>query len=175
MPHNICSLQEVYDQLLSLIYTKCRYIHASTVLYYNDEISVLSNSTLLSHTHSDDQIAITSDASDTGACLEKFVNGHWKPLVFFSKQLRDPERNYNTFDLEILAMRHFRFLIEVRNFTMLCLTYQIPRPCDNNGIYQLFNRLPLILSIYLTKTIVLLIAYQELSLVMCRWEQTILL
>ena len=80
---------------------------------------------LLAHPHPEAPIAITSYGSDAGvgACLEQFVNGHWQPLAFFfSKQLQDPERNYSTFDREMLALylaiRHFRFLVEGRNFTV---------------------------------------------------------
>ena len=91
---------------------------------YNDGISVLSNATLLSHNDPEAPIAIISDASDTGvrACMEQFVNGHWHLLVFFSKQLRGPERNYSTFDREMLvqylSIRYFGFLVEGRIFTV---------------------------------------------------------
>ena len=44
-----------------------------------------------------------------------------QPLAFFSKQLRPRETKYSTFDRELLglylAIRHFKFYIEGRNFT----------------------------------------------------------
>ena len=50
------------------------------------------------------------------------MNGHWQLLAFFSKQLRDPELNYNTYDREMLALyftiRRFRYLVEGRNITV---------------------------------------------------------
>ena len=50
------------------------------------------------------------------------MNGHWQPLAFFNKQLRDAERNYSTFGREMLAqylsLRHFRFLVEGSSFTI---------------------------------------------------------
>ena len=50
------------------------------------------------------------------------MNGHWQPLVSFSKQLRDDERNYSTFYREMLtlylSMRLFRLLVEGRNFSV---------------------------------------------------------
>ena len=50
------------------------------------------------------------------------MGGYWQLLAFRSKQLRDPELNYSTFDREILAMyfaiRHFRFLGEDRNLNI---------------------------------------------------------
>ena len=91
---------------------------------YNDGICALSNATLLAYPHPEAPIAITSYASDggVGACLEQFMNGYWQPLTFFSKQLRDPERNYSTVDRQMLpmylAIRHFRYLVEGRNFTV---------------------------------------------------------
>ena len=151
---------------------------------FNDGISAPLNATLLAHPYPEAPIAITSVNSDAGVgtCLAQFVNGHWQPLAFFGKQLRDPERNYNKFDREMLvlylAIRHFRFLVEGRNFTVftdhkplvLCLKYPIHGPRDKSDNYHLFHRLPLKLSIFLAKTILLLIAFQEQPLVMCRWE-----
>ena len=84
--------------------------------------SALAKSTLLAHPHMDAPLAVTSDASDNGvgAVFEQLVDGFWQPLAFFSKQLRDPERKYSTFDRELLALylsiRHFRFLLEGRSF-----------------------------------------------------------
>ena len=47
---------------------------------------------------------------------------HLDRLAFFSKQLREPEQKYSTYDRELLgiylAVRHFRYLVEGRNFTV---------------------------------------------------------
>ncbi|XP_053734725.1 uncharacterized protein LOC128767052 [Synchiropus splendidus] len=85
--------------------------------------AALANATLLAHPASQVPIALTTDASDiaVGAVVEQRVAGVWQPLAFFSRRLRDNERKYSTFDRELLALylatRHFRFLLEGREFT----------------------------------------------------------
>uniref|UniRef100_A0AAV2KH15 Reverse transcriptase RNase H-like domain-containing protein n=1 Tax=Knipowitschia caucasica TaxID=637954 RepID=A0AAV2KH15_KNICA len=50
------------------------------------------------------------------------IEGTWQPLAFFSRQLVPRERKYSTFDRELLAVwlaiRHFRFVLEGREFTV---------------------------------------------------------
>ncbi|KAJ8358385.1 hypothetical protein AAFF_G00010440 [Aldrovandia affinis] len=83
---------------------------------------VLAEATMLSHPVPDAPIALTTDASDyaVGAVLEQLVKGTWRPLAFFSKQLRPNEKKYSAFDRELLglylAIRHFRFSLEGRDF-----------------------------------------------------------
>ena len=66
--------------------------------------------------------SIATDASDTGlgAVLQQLIDGAWKPLAFFSKKLSAAERNYSTFDRELLAIhkavKHFRYFVEGRDF-----------------------------------------------------------
>ncbi|KAJ8405683.1 hypothetical protein AAFF_G00316630 [Aldrovandia affinis] len=78
---------------------------------------------MLAHPSHTAPIAITTDASDyaVGAVYEQWVGGAWQPLAFFSRQLSPSERKYSTFDRELLglwlAIRHFRFLLEGREFT----------------------------------------------------------
>lgn len=66
-------------------------------------------------------VTITTDASDiaVGACLEQQVNNTVRPLAFFSRKLRPPERRYSTFDRELLAiflaLRHFRHFVGGNN------------------------------------------------------------
>ena len=66
--------------------------------------------------------SLTVDASDVavGAVLEQLIDGVWKPLAFFSRQLHPPERKYSAFDRELLALylavRHFRYFLEARPF-----------------------------------------------------------
>ena len=84
----------------------------------------LANATMLHHPVQGAPTALTTDASDTalGAVLEQKIGTVWKPLAFFSRQLRKPERNYATFDRELLgiflAIRHFRYFLEGRSFTI---------------------------------------------------------
>ena len=84
----------------------------------------LAEATMLVHPCTDCPIALTCDASDVaiGAVLEQFAHGRWEPLAFFSRQLRKPEIKYSTFDRELLgvylATRHFRYMLEGRQFTV---------------------------------------------------------
>ena len=67
-------------------------------------------------------MALTVDASAVavGASLEQWLQGIWKPMAFFSKQLRAPELKYSAFDRELLALyldiRHFHYFLEGRPF-----------------------------------------------------------
>ncbi|KAJ8398569.1 hypothetical protein AAFF_G00420970 [Aldrovandia affinis] len=82
----------------------------------------LAEPTMLSHQVPDAPIALTTDASDyaVGAVLEQLVKGTWRPLAFFSQQLRPNEKKYSAFDRELLglylAIRHFRFSLEGCDF-----------------------------------------------------------
>jgi hypothetical protein len=70
-------------------------------------------------------LSLSVDASDShvGGVLQQQVGKGWKPLAFFSKKLAPPEMKYSTFDRELLAafstIRHFRFLLEGRQFQLL--------------------------------------------------------
>ena len=84
----------------------------------------LADATLLHHPVQGAPTVLTTDASDTalGAVLEQKTGGVWKPLAFFSRQLRKPERNYAAFDRELLgihlAIKQFRYFLEGRTFTV---------------------------------------------------------
>ena len=83
----------------------------------------LADATMLVHPRPDAPTAVTVDASAyaVGGVLEQLIDGHWRPLAFFSRQLRKPELNYSAFDRELLALylaiRHFRYFLEGRDFT----------------------------------------------------------
>ena len=85
--------------------------------------TALAQAALLAHPSSTAPISITTDASDyaVGAVHEQWVEGAWQPLAFFSRQLTPRERRYSAFDRELLglylAVRHFRFMLEGREFT----------------------------------------------------------
>ena len=82
----------------------------------------LAAATMLVHPQEGAPTAITVDAScvAVGAVLEQLTHGEWKPMAFFSRQLRAPEQKYSAFDRELLglylAIRHFRFFLEGREF-----------------------------------------------------------
>jgi hypothetical protein len=69
-------------------------------------------------------LALATDASDThvGGVLQQQVRSCWQPLGFFSHKLSKTERNYSTFDRELLAsymgIRHFRSRLEGRQFQL---------------------------------------------------------
>ena len=68
-----------------------------------------------------------ASATHVGAALQQWsslgAGGAWQPLAFFSKKLADTETRYSTFDHELLAaylaIRHFRFALEGRQFCLL--------------------------------------------------------
>ena len=92
----------------------------------------LADATLLHHPVQGAPTVLTTDASDTalGAVLEQKTGGVWKPLAFFSRQLRKPERNYAAFDRELLgihlAIKQFCYFLEGRTFTVYTDHKSIP-------------------------------------------------
>jgi transposase InsO family protein len=84
--------------------------------------SALAARTLLTFPDASAPTSITADASDvaTGAVLEQYLHGSWRPIAFFSRKLRPPETRYSAFDRELLALylsvRHFRYYVEGRPF-----------------------------------------------------------
>ena len=106
----------------------------------------LATATMLVYPSMQAPTALTTDASDTGvgAVLEQFLEGKWKPLAFFSRRFRTPETKYSTFDRELLAVhlaiRHFRFFLEGRSFTIFTdhkpLTLAIKKSTDPQSARQ---------------------------------------
>jgi cleavage and polyadenylation specificity factor subunit 1 len=70
-------------------------------------------------------LSLAVDASDShvGGVLQQRCEKGWQPLAFYSKKLSQTEVKYSTFDRELLtaflSIRHFRFLLEGRQFTLL--------------------------------------------------------
>lgn len=64
----------------------------------------------------DGQFRVEADASDfaTGAVLSQFQGDNWYPIAYLSKSLSEPERNYDIYDKELLAI--IRALDEWRHF-----------------------------------------------------------
>ena len=69
-------------------------------------------------------LVLTTDASDIAisAVLETIVSNVPQPLSFYSRTPHKAERNYSTFDKELLAVhsaiRHFRHMLEGSQFTI---------------------------------------------------------
>ena len=84
--------------------------------------TALAEATLLCHPVPDASTSIMTDASDiaVGAVLQQFHQGNWRPIAYFSKQLKPNEKKYSTFDRELLAVylsiKHFRHFVEGRAF-----------------------------------------------------------
>ena len=133
------------DQLLSPVHSKCSNNSGSSppmvantartkstsLSWSNDSTqafqkakTILADAVQLTHPVKNAHLALTTDASQVaaGAVLEQKVQGQWRPLAFFSKQLRKPEQKYSAFDRELLAIflavKHFRHFLEGRQFTI---------------------------------------------------------
>ena len=124
IPHAAQMLQPLYQALTGKPRPKALCWTDDMVKGFESAKEALANATMLHHPVQGAPTALTSDASDTalGAVLEQRIGNVWRPLAFFSRQLRKPERNYATFDRELLgiflAIRHFRYFLEGRNFTV---------------------------------------------------------
>ena len=61
--------------------------------------------------------------------MEQKTGKDWKPLTFFSCQLRKPKRIYATFERELLgihlAIKHFLYFLEGRKFTVYTFPVKI--------------------------------------------------
>lgn len=66
-----------------------------------------------------------TDASDfaMGAALEQFLDGHWKPLAFFSRKFSATQVKYSAYDRELTvvyeALRVFKHFLEGRAFIIV--------------------------------------------------------
>ncbi|BHF78845.1 hypothetical protein SprV_0602196100 [Sparganum proliferum] len=86
--------------------------------------ALLAEATLLTHFHADAPISLMVDAFNVavGAVLQQSLPNSIVPLAFFSKKLSKAEIRYSTFGRELLAaylaVRHFRHLLEGREFTI---------------------------------------------------------
>ena len=84
----------------------------------------LANFTALTFPAPNAKISIVTDASDdaAGAVLQQEVDNNIQPLGFFSEVFSRIERKYSAFDRELTAivkaMKHFRYFLEGREFTI---------------------------------------------------------
>ena len=113
IPNAATTLRPLYCAPKGKLQNQCLVWSNDMTNAYTSSINSLVSATLLAHPRSDVPIAVTSDAADSG--FEHYLNSLSKVhgnLWPFSKQLREPERKYNTFDRELLALflaiRHFR-------------------------------------------------------------------
>ena len=106
----------------------------------------LSKSVLLHRLSPDTTLPLTTDASETaiGAALQEVSSSEKKPLAFFSRRLSQAERNYSTFDKELLAIYaatvKFRYLIEGRKTVVF--TEHEPIACTFRRISASNNHSP---------------------------------
>nr|VZI26239.1 unnamed protein product [Spirometra erinaceieuropaei] len=86
--------------------------------------ALLADATLLTHFHADAPISLMVDASNVavGAVLQQSFPDSTVPSAFFSKKLSKADTRYSTLGRELLAadlaVRHFRHLLEGREFTI---------------------------------------------------------
>jgi len=82
----------------------------------------IADAALLSFPAPKSELQLVCDASDfaSGAVLEQRTHGNWQPLGFFSKKLSNTEKNYSTYDRELLAIfesiKYFKHLVDGRIF-----------------------------------------------------------
>ena len=85
----------------------------------------LADVTLLTHPSPTAKLVLSTDASASaiGASLQQQIGDDLRPLGFFSRKLTATETRYSTFSRELLAIylaiRHFRHMLEGRQFTVL--------------------------------------------------------
>lgn len=93
-----------------------------TILDFERCKEQLEQASLLAHPAPNAKLSLWTDASDlaAGAVLHQLVDGHLQPLGFFSRKFDKAQRKYSTYDRELtaifLAVRHFRYLLEGREF-----------------------------------------------------------
>ena len=85
----------------------------------------IASATLLAYPNPNAKLTLVVDASDVaiGAVVHQIFNDQVSPLAFFSRKLSATEKNYSTYDRELLAIyssvKHFRYLLEGQNFSIL--------------------------------------------------------
>ncbi|GFS55035.1 retrovirus-related Pol polyprotein from transposon 297 [Trichonephila clavipes] len=122
----------------------------------------LANATLLSFPDPDLQLALFTDASNfaIGSVLQQFEAGNWKPISFFSKKLTDAQKNYSTYDRELLgiylSVKKFKHLLEGQNFVIYTdhkpITYAFHQKMKKLHLdsYVIYNTYPNFQQIYVT-------------------------
>jgi len=97
---------------------------AVTSAAFADSKDALSRAALLAFPCPGAEISVSTDALEVAvdSVLQQRAVGGWQPLAFFSRSLTPTEAWYSSFDRELLAIylaiRHFRYFIEGRSFTI---------------------------------------------------------
>ncbi|GFW71895.1 transposon Tf2-6 polyprotein [Trichonephila clavipes] len=84
----------------------------------------LAHATLLHHPIPNAPLSIWVDASDftVGGALAQFHDNVWQPLAFLSMKLSASQKNWSTYDRELLAIytmvKRFRHMLEGREFVI---------------------------------------------------------
>ncbi|GFS64005.1 transposon Tf2-9 polyprotein [Trichonephila clavipes] len=84
----------------------------------------LAHATLLHHPMPNAPLSIWVDASDfaVGGALAQFHDNVWQPLAFLSMKLSASQKNWSTYDRELLAIytmvKRFRHMLEGRDFVI---------------------------------------------------------
>lgn len=97
---------------------------AESIKAFEESKEQLAKAALLYHPSPDAKLALLVDASDIalGAALHQVTSSEIQPLAFFSRKLSETERRYSAYDRELLAcyaaIRHFRYMLEGRQFTL---------------------------------------------------------
>ena len=69
--------------------------------------ALFSSAPMMRHYDPDKEIWVETDASDFGLCgivTQLFEDGIWHPIAFASRKMQPAERNYETYDQELLAI-----------------------------------------------------------------------
>lgn len=84
----------------------------------------LANVTLLTFPRYECPLALFCDASNVaiGSVLQQWDERGWQPIAFYSKKLNSAQKNYSTYDRELLSIylsiKQFRHYLEGRDFTI---------------------------------------------------------
>ena len=110
-------LAPLYDALGGRQATELSWTDSCECAFESAKLALASSATL-SFPVPNAPLILTTDASSiaVGAVLEQVVDGEQRPLAFFSRKLRKPEKKYSTFDRELLAIylaiRHFKHYVD---------------------------------------------------------------
>lgn len=84
----------------------------------------LAEATLLKHPVPGAKLSLWTDASEVaiGSSLMQYTSDKWEPIAFLSMKLSKPQKNWSTYDRELLAIymsiKRFQHMLEGREFTI---------------------------------------------------------
>ena len=103
---------------------------------YDELIYKLTNSPILTYPDFSKPFIVTTDASidGIGAVLSQSIDGHEKPIAFYSRSINKCEKKYPIFDLEGLAIK-----CALQKWRYYILGYEIIVRTDNQPIMHLLK------------------------------------